>query len=117
MFEEEYNFYVHEHGFYKASFRTFIQKFKQDSNIADWLWNDFILHKSDGFTMSSLQRINESIRTYVYAILGAQAQTKTRILGNSPFLDAQKQFKVIVEDRISSAVDIQASILHYQELL
>ena len=37
MLKEEYDSYVHEHGSHKVSFRTFIQEFEQDSNIADCL--------------------------------------------------------------------------------
>ena len=41
-------------------------------------WTTFMLDKSDGFTKAGIERINESIRTYVWALLGAQAQTKQK---------------------------------------
>ena len=51
-------------------------------------------------------RINDSIRTYVYAILGAQGQTTTEIVGkSSKSLDAQKQFMTLTKDAIESPVD------------
>ena len=34
-------------------------------------WVKFILDESRGFTDVGIERINDSIRTYVYAILGA----------------------------------------------
>ena len=35
-------------------------------------WTTFVLDKSEGFTQAGVERINDSIRTYVWAILGAQ---------------------------------------------
>ena len=37
-------------------------------------WTTFILDKSEGFTQAGVERLNDLIRTYVWAILGAQAQ-------------------------------------------
>ena len=39
-------------------------------------WTTFVLDKSEGFTQAGVERHNDSIRTYVWAILGAQAQTR-----------------------------------------
>ena len=77
----------------------------------------FVLDKSDGFTQAGVARINDSIRTYVWAILGAQAQTRTSILGKGKAFDAQKQFISNVYDAINSAVDIPGSIDRYQSTL
>ena len=62
---------------------------KQDAPDADKAWTEFILDKSEGFTRSGVERLNDSIRTYVWAILGAQAQTRTGILGTGTAFDAQ----------------------------
>ena len=43
-------------------------------------WTMFIPDKSEGFTQAGVERLNDSIRTYVWAILGAQAQTRSNIL-------------------------------------
>ena len=75
---------------------------KQDNPGADSAWRTFILDKSKGFTHSGVERLNDSIRTYVWAILGAQAQTRTGILGSGTAFDVQKQFLANVEDAISS---------------
>ena len=77
----------------------------------------FVLDKSVGFTQAGIERINDSIRTYVWAILGAQAQTRSSILGKGKAFDAQKQFLSNVEDAIYSEVDIPSSIDRYQSTL
>ena len=43
-------------------------------------WTTFVLDKSEGFTQAGVERLNDSISTYVWAILGAQAQTRSNIL-------------------------------------
>ena len=90
---------------------------KQDAPDADKAWTKFILDKSEGFTRSGVERLNDSIRIYVWAILGAQAQTRTGILGTGTAFDAQKKFLANVEDAISSPVDLSSAIRHYQDVL
>ena len=90
---------------------------KQDAAGADKAWRTFILNKSDGFTHSGVERLNDSIRTYVWAILGAQSQTRTGILGSGTAFDAQKQFLANIEDAISSPVDLPSAISRYQDVL
>ncbi|MEW8317033.1 MAG: hypothetical protein AB2653_18585 [Candidatus Thiodiazotropha endolucinida] len=80
-------------------------------------WTTFILDKSDGFTQAGVERLNDSIRTYVWAILGAQAQTRSNILKAGTGFDAQKQFLANIEDAIASPVDIPSSIARYQKTL
>ena len=84
---------------------------------ADEAWSSFILDKSQGFTSPGVERLNDSIRTYVWATLGAQAQTRSGILGTGTSFDAQKQFLANVEDAISSPVDIPSAIERYQSVL
>ena len=80
-------------------------------------WTMFIPDKSEGFTQAGVERLNDSIRTYVWAILGAQAQTRSNILKAGTGFDAQKQFLANVEDAIASPVDIPSSIARYQKML
>jgi len=81
----------------------------------------FVCDYGQGFTQAGITRINDSIRTYVWAILGAQSQTRTFIVptqggvGDSP--TAQRQFLANVETAINSAVDIPESIKRYQDTL
>ena len=77
----------------------------------------FVIDYSDGFTQAGITRINDSIRTFVWAILGAQNQTRTSILGTGKAFDAQKQLLSNVEDAINSAVDLPSSINRYQDTL
>ena len=80
-------------------------------------WTAFVLDKSDGFTQAGVARLNDSIRTYVWAIMGSQAQTRSNILSAGTGFHAQKQFLANVEDSISSPVDIPSSIARYQKML
>ena len=77
----------------------------------------FVLDKSNGFTQAGVPRINDSIRTYVWEILGAQSQARSSILGTGKAFDAQKQFLANVEDVINSEVDLPSSIERYQLML
>jgi len=44
---------------------------KQDAPNAEVAWSIFILDKSQGFTHPGVERLNDSIRIYIWAILGA----------------------------------------------
>ena len=39
-------------------------------------WTTFVLDKLEGFTQAGVERLNDSISTYVWAVLGAQAQAR-----------------------------------------
>ena len=80
-------------------------------------WTTFVVDKSEGFTQAGVERLNDSIRTYVWAILGAQAQTRSNILKTGTGFDAQKQFLASIEDAIAWPVDIPSSIARYQKTL
>ena len=88
----------------------------QKRNISAAL-TTFVLDKSDGFTQAGMTRLNDSIRTYVWAILGSQAQTRSNILSAGTGFDAKKQFLANVEDSISSPVNIPSSIARYVNTL
>ena len=106
-------------GFGKKHYSTFTVAYLAQSDEVKKAWNGFILDQglAEGFTDIGIERINDSIRTYVYALLGAQAQTKTGILTVGTGLDAQRQFLNIVENCINSPVDLQSSIDRYQDTL
>ena len=63
-----------------------------EQEFSDDGWTTFILDESKGFTRAGIERINDSIRTYCWAILGSQAQTRTGIIGVGTQFDTQKQF-------------------------
>ena len=81
------------------------------------VWTTFILNKSEGFKQAIVERLNDSIRTYVWAILGAQAQTRSNILKTGTGFEAQKLFLADIEDVIASPIDIPSSISRYQKTL
>ena len=82
------------------------------------VWTTFVLDKSEGFTQAGVERLNDAhIRTYVWAILGAQAQTRSNILKTGTEFGAQKEFLADIEDAIASPVDIPRSISRYQKTL
>ena len=83
-------------------------------NIDDG-WTRLILEKSDGFTRAVIKRMNDSIRTYIYCILGAQVKTRTSITGQSgSSLEAQKQFNYNFEVALNANLSIPYSIKRYQ---
>ena len=50
---------------------------------------------------AGVERMNDSIRTYVWAILGAQDEERTPILGSGTAFTAQKRFLTNVEAAIT----------------
>ena len=77
-------------GEYLPDKMSFIQKanddfhvdyIKQETDAVSRAWRLFILNQSDGFTRSRVNRLNDSIMTYVWAVLSAQALVRTGILG------------------------------------
>jgi hypothetical protein len=81
-------------------------------------WTRFMLQKSRGFTTAGIARINDSIRTFIYCVLGAQVQARTAIIGQSGTSpDAQKQFTVNLHDAIYADLSIPDSIERYQNAI
>ena len=93
-----------------------IEYIKQEGNPFDAI-GSFVLDKSSGFTQAGVPRINDSNRSFVWAVVGAQSQTRSSILGTGKASDAQKQFLANVEDVINSEVDLPSSIERYQLVL
>ena len=51
-------------------------------------WTTFVFDKLESFTQAGVERLNDSIRAYVWAILGTQAQTRSNILKTGTGIDA-----------------------------
>ena len=96
---------------------TFSVDYIDQGSEGDQAWTTFVLDKSEGFTQPGVERINDSIRTYVWAILGAQAQIRSSILGTGTAFDTQKQFLANIEDAVSSPVDLPSAVARYQDML
>ena len=74
-----------------------------------------MLDQTQGFTYAGIERLNDSKRTYVWAILGSQSEQRTPILRSGAAFTAQKQFMANVEAAIEQAGDI--SVAKYQDAL
>jgi hypothetical protein len=107
------------HSFTKATSNSTLHiDFNKQDQIGPDDWTKLIPDKTDGLTLEGVQRLNDSIRTYVWAVLGAQGQTRSVILGSdSTRFDAQKQFGADVTDAINAPVDLPAAIARYQDSL
>ena len=77
-------------------------------------WTTFILDEGKGFTRAGVERLNDSIRTYVWCILSSQAQSRSNIIES---FGSQKQCLVNLENAINSAEDLPSSIDRYQNTL
>ncbi len=86
-------------------------------------WRSF-LYKSpenpEKRSKSGVTRLNDSIRTYVFCILGAQAETRAPIVGSSGnSFDSQAQFQSLLNDAIveSKKMSRVQSIDRYQKAI
>ena len=81
-FNEEGNYYSDRMSFTKkpTNKHIHVDYINQDTPGADHAWATFILKSSNGFTTPGVGRLNESIATYVWTILGAQVQIHDIIL-------------------------------------
>ena len=112
------------YGEYDSKSITFTQATSNSQIHVDYIaqkvsnaWSTFMLDNSNGFTRPGVERINDSIRTYCWAILGSQSQIKSDILGIGSAFDAQKQFLANVEDGIQRSIDLPSQITRYQNTL
>jgi len=74
-----------------------------------------MLDQTQGFTHADIERLNDSKRTYVWAILGSQSEHRTPILGFGTAFAAQKQLLANVEAAVEQAGD--TSVVKYQDVL
>lgn len=79
--------------------------------------NDFISNESEDFTRPGIENLNDTVWTYVWVFVRAQAQTRTNILGVGTAFDAQMQFVVNVEDAMFWHVELPPAIKRYQDVL
>ena len=90
----------------------------QQENVRGWV--NFIPRDGLGLPKAGVARINSSIRAYVYCVLGAQAQTRSAITGNTnTAFDVQKQFTTLMEDAIhgEGSSTLVQSINRYQNAI
>ena len=104
--EQFIKYHVNQH---KNVFDVITQKPQQT-------YQQFMILNSKALTRTGISWVNDSIRTFVYCILGAQAETRTPIVNSyGTELDAQKEFKKLLNDSINQHEDIRSSIQSYQK--
>ena len=77
-------------------------------------YEDFLCPVSHGLTSAGLSRINQSIESFCYAILGSQVDVRSPISGSQgSAIETQRQFLSMVEDAIRNP-DISKSVQRFQ---
>ena len=93
-----------------------------DGNLVPYIENTearnqyeyFICPISHGLTSAGLSRINQSIESFCYSILGAQVNVRSSITGSQgSSIETQKEFLGLVEDAIRNP-DISKSVQRFQ---
>ena len=86
--------------------------FIQPDDIEQYAW--FIPKNSSGLTKAGLARINQSIKAFVYCILGAQVNVRSSIIGDGGrATEAQSEFLTLMESAIIQP-DLSQSVQRYQ---
>ena len=93
-----------------------------DGNLVPYIENTearnqyeyFLCPVSHGLTSAGLSRINQSIESFCYAILGSQVDVRSSISGSQDSaIETQRQFLSMVEDAIRNP-DISKSVQRFQ---
>ena len=93
-----------------------------DGNLVPYIENTesrnqyeyFLCPVSHGLTSAGLSRINQSIESFCYAILGSQVDVRSSIAGSQgSAIETQRQFLSLVEDAIRNP-DISKSVQRFQ---
>ena len=93
-----------------------------DGNLVPYIENTearnqyeyFLCPVSHGLTSACLSRINQSIESFCYAILGSQVDVRSSISGSQgSAIETQRQFLSMVEDAIRNP-DISKSVQRFQ---
>ena len=93
-----------------------------DGNLVPYIENTearnqyeyFICPISHGLTSAGLSRINQSIESFCYSILGAQVNVRSSITGSQgSSIETQREFLSLVEDAIRNS-DISKSVQRFQ---
>ena len=94
----------------KGNLISYIRTKPVASNQYDW----FTPKTSAGLMQAGLSRINQSIKAFVYCILGAQVNVRSSILGEGERAkEPQTEFLTLIEDAIRQP-DLAKSVQRYQ---
>ena len=122
--------YFTNSGYFKTPFKypSKTAKFEDeggcasDGNLVPYIENTearyqyeyFICPISHGLTSAGLSRINQSIESFCYSILGAQVNVRSSIAGSQgSSIEAKRQFLSMVEDAIRNP-DLGKSVQRFQ---
>jgi len=84
----------------------------------DMSWTHVIPKIGKGLTGTGIVRINESIRTYIYCVLGSQVLTRSPVIVQSGLsYEVQEEFPTLVRDSINNPKGIPDSISRYQDVV
>ena len=84
---------------------------------ADKQFEHFVPGQTSGLTLNGLGRINRSIQAFGYCILGAQANTRSSILGTlGTARNTQTDFLVLIEDSIKT-LNVSNEPVKYQDAI
>ena len=98
---------------YKANGIYFIR----NDQGADKQLEHFVPDQTGGLTLNGLGRINRSIEAFGYCILGAQANTRSSILGTlGTARNTQTDFLVLIEDSIKT-LNVSNGPVKYQDAI
>ena len=91
--------------------------FIRNDQGADTQFEHFVPDQTSGLTLNGLGRINQSIMAFGYCILGAQANTRSSILGNlGTARNTQTDFLVLIEDSIKT-LNVSSGPVKYQDAI
>ena len=91
--------------------------FIRNDQGADQQFEHFVPAQTSGLTLNGLGRINQSIMAFGYCILGAQANTRSSILGNlGTARNTQTDFLVLIEDSIKT-LNVSNGPVKYQDAI
>ena len=91
--------------------------FIRNDQGADKQFEHFVPNQTSGLTLNGLGRINRSIEAFGYCILGAQANTRSSILGNlGTARNTQTDFLVLIEDSIKTLA-VSSGPVKYQDAI
>ena len=91
--------------------------FIRNDQGADKQFEHFVPNQTSGLTLNGLGKINRSIEAFGYCILGAQANTRSSILGNlGTARNTQTDFLVLFEDSIKT-LNVSNGPVKYQDAI
>ena len=91
--------------------------FIRNDQGADKQFEHFVPNQTSGLTLNGLGRINRSIEAFGYCILGAQANTRSSILGNlGTARNTHTDFLVLIEDALRT-LTVSSGPVKYQNAI